>query len=449
MGPASRIRQRAERHFRPETVNFWCHVIEGGFAMLGLQLVGQQTVLPVLITEELGGTSTTFGLVKSMIMAAFLAPLLLAPRLEGGRRRKGLILLLGIGQRLPLLVMSAAVLLLGPSNPRLCLLVIAAMLLLRAVSGQVQLPIWFDLIGETIPDHRLGWLWGYRHFLSAAMRLLAAPVCMIIISAVAFPGNYALLYFISFGAMLVSWLIFALVDDVPEGVPVRRTQPARYYFRDLRKALGADRDYRHFLLSMMIRTAGASAIPFFAIAAVKYHGVPKGTVIGAFIVAGSLGRMIGTSAAPWLADRIGHKRVIQLGNAVTMLASLVAAFAPHGRWFLFLSSMFIWGIGGSARNICAQACSLVLAPRGRRVGYKLLQSISVALVAIVLAPLMGLMMDVTGSVPVLALSVAACLNLASCLPLEHCRVPSAAELAPEEDADEEPDDDADDDADGR
>ena len=93
------------------TANFWYHVIEGALATFGGGLADQQFFQVMVLA--LGGTAATLGGLQSIAAFSVIAPLLLAPRVEAVRRKKHLVLLLGLGQRAPLLLTAGLLALLA------------------------------------------------------------------------------------------------------------------------------------------------------------------------------------------------------------------------------------------------------------------------------------------------------------------------------------------------
>ena len=161
MSPTERIRKRVEQHFKPSTVNFWCHVIEGTFAVVGLQFASDLEVLPLLV-KELGGSNTIVGVIQALITASVAGPLILAPRMEAAIKRKGIVLGLGVFMRVPMLLVGLALISFGLKLPGLCLVLVAGSLLVRKFAGAVLNPMWMDLLAETIPPKQQSRLMGSR-----------------------------------------------------------------------------------------------------------------------------------------------------------------------------------------------------------------------------------------------------------------------------------------------
>jgi len=389
--------------------NFWLHVGEGSLATLSGELVSMGVVLPVL-ADALGASPSTLGLVTSVAGFASLGPLIFASRMEAVRRKKRLVLFIGAWMRLPLLVIVLSLWLFGRSEPGMCLALIALSYLAAMLATNVNAPPWMDLLAETIPECRLGRLMGYRHGVSAAIGLfLAGPLTGTLIAAFAFPGNYIALYLAAFCAGLVSWLIFSLVDEVPEHVQPNGRQRTREYLGGLVRAARRDRGYRNLLVYKAVSQAGYAAMPFFTLAAVRVYGIDEAVAAGSFIAAGAAGRIGGNFAFARLSDRAGHRRVLALGALLLAAAALLAAFAPSG--MSYVGVLFLWGLGMAARSVSDVPFVTALAPRGRRVGYISLMMVVITPMAVAAPLAAGNVMQTFGHTT-LFVGTAVCLVLA-------------------------------------
>ena len=255
-----------------------------------------------------------------------------------------------------------------------------------------------------------------------------------IIKTYAFPGNYAALYFIAFGFLAASWLVFALVDDVPEDVPEREQQGVGDYYGELGGALRDDHDYRNFLITQMFRHAAFTGVAFYAITAREYHGMDAGIVIAGLMICRRTGRMIGPLLGTWISETVGEKRAIQLGHIIAACSAMMAATAPTGKGWVLLAAALVWSIGGTSRHVGSQAVALKLYPRGRRVGYQTLRMVAVAVTGIIVAPIMGLLMDMPESWGIarphtITFGFVAVLNVLGAWPMQYCRVPDEDEIA--------------------
>ena len=404
---------------RYRRANFWYHVAEGAFWSFGESLVSRAEVLPVLAVTMLGVSNAQLGLLNTAVGFAFLAPLLVAHRMEAARRKKRLILLIGLPIRLPKLVTVMALVLLGARHPQMCFLVIALCVLVNSAFVTISIPPWMDLIAETVEPGRVGRMFGYRTSISSVLGAAAGPACALIIARLAFPWDYSALYTISLISLTVSWVLFTRVDEMPDHVKPRERQPARHYFRELMAAIRSDRNYRRFLAYRSLTRVRMAAAPFLATAAVLYHGMGAAIVIGTFIVVRRIGAVVGTLTGPWLAERVTHRRVIQIGGLLTAAAALGAGFAPLGAWWPYVAAIFLGSVGESAEAVSATAFALRIYPRGRRVGYTTMSIVALAPLALVAGPAAGWVMDRWGHA-LLFYGVAVTIVL-SLLPVQLCR----------------------------
>lgn len=427
------LRRVAERYVAPEKANFWSHVIDGGFYGLGEAMVGGAEVFPLLAVTRLGASNTTLGLINSLLALSVLAMAVAAPRMEAVREKKRLLVGVGALARVPHLFVVGALLLLGPRSPGLCLGVIAALLFLKGAAASLQGPPWADLVAETIPPARTGILFGLRAFLSSGLGVFAGFASAAILAHLAFPDSYAVLYGAAFCLVMVSWVAFTQVDEVPEHVTPPGRRPARHYFADLLGALRRDRSYRNLVLYRALRNAGLAAGPFYAVAAAVYHGMDEAAVVGSLIVARRLAGLLGPLAGPLMAHRISHKRVMQMGAVLGCAGGLMAAFAPAGARTLYVAAVFVVALASTLAAPSHMAFTLRIYPRGRRVGYGTLSGLAMVPVALVSATSAGIVMDKMGHAALFALTAAAC--VASMLPLGRCGEPPedapARDSAPE------------------
>jgi len=418
-------RRFLDTRLTPVRANFWCHVVEGAFATFGGELAGAGVVFAVL-AARLGVSPSGFGFLSSLGAFSFLAPLLFAPRVEATRHKKRLVLLLGIGQRLPRLLVAGLLVALAARHPFACLLAIALVNLGGGLATSVLVAPWMDLVAETIPPDRHGRVFGYRHAISSTLGLAAGPAAGVILAVFVFPWNYATLYLASFALMMVSWFLFALVDELPDHAapPPRRRAP--HYFRELFTVLRADPTYHWFLLHNLVNRVGSAAAVFYPLVAVRFLGMKPAFAVGAWIAALSAARILGNLSLAPLADRVGHKRVLNLGAAARAAAAVLAATAPSGMWYIGVA--FLLGLGGAAQTVSGGPFMMRVAPRGRRIGYQTVSMTIMAPVGMAVAVGAGFGLTHAGwSVPFLAGAV---LILASQLALERCRPrPLEAEAA--------------------
>jgi len=416
MGKGTLIRNRLDASLGKHRANFWCHVVEGSFASLGGSLVAGGGFVAALVVA-LGFDPKQLGYLLAVPGVAVLAQILTAPHMEAVRRKRRLVLLLGIGQRVPLLLTGIALLLLGRRTPLFCLLVLAASQLVISLSVNLLFPVWIDLLAETIPIEKTSRVFGFRSAISAALGIAAAGVAGLILKTLGFPTGYALLYLAAFALMTVSWLIFALVNEMPQtDTPVKR-QPAHHYFRDLLVALREDVNYRYYLAFEGLRKMGVVGGAFYGMVAIKYLGMDPALVVVLFMVAQRTAAVAGNATIPFVVERVGIRPVLAAGIGLSAAASLSASLAPSGYWLVPI--VFLSGLAGSTLSAAGTPFVMRLYPSGRRIGYITLTRIVLLPVLILTAPVAGWAIQEFGHPHFYWCSAA--IVLAGILPLMHCK----------------------------
>ncbi len=384
-------------------------------------MVGGTEVFSLLVVKRLGESNTTLGLINGLLSLSVLSMLVAAPRVEAIREKRRLLLGVGVLTRVPHLLVAAALLLLAPRSPGLCVLAIAVLLLFKRAAGSLQGPPWADLVAETIPPARTGFLFGLRTFLSSVLGLVAAFASGAILASLAFPGNYAVLYAVAFCLVMVSWVAFTQVDEVPEDVSPPERRPALRYFLDLVTALRTDRSYRNLLRyrgaaqhrprrRTVLRRGGGRLprherrrrrpLPDRGAAVGRHSGAAGGTAAGAphrpqardadWGRAGLRGRADGGHRAGRRAHALRGRRLRRRAGS-TLVAPSHMAF------------------------------TLRIYPRGRRVGYGTVAGLVLVPVTALAAWRAGHIMDGLGHTALFALAAAA--SLAALLPLGRCSEP--------------------------
>jgi MFS family permease len=348
--------RHVERNFR---WNFSVNLLDISFIMLGLSLVSRETVIPLLVSK-LTTSTVAIGLVPAVYsLGIYLPQLLGASFAEGMPRKKPFVSLVGgVGERLPYLLAGVAVLLLAESAPLAALVALVLMFGLSGASAGFATPAWFDMIAKVIPLRRRGLFTGLGHGLGALMGVAGAVVIAFVLERWTFPQNFALLFVLAFGAMVISWLGLVLNRE-PANPSVRPTVPLASYLRRLPGVLRSDRNFARYIGAMMVVRAGTMAGSFFLVYGVQRFqlggaevGLLTGVLIGCQAIFNPLWGLLG--------DRRGHKLVLIGGALALALAALTVWFAPSWSWLVAafaLLSAFLAADSASMLNIILEFCA--------------------------------------------------------------------------------------------
>ncbi len=317
------------------------NILDLSFITLGSALVSRETVMPLLVSR-LTDSNIAIGAISSVFTLGLLLPqLFVANFSERLVRKKPFVMVLGgLGERLPFLLIGVAVWVFGRSHPGIALAAFFFFLAASAVCNGIATPAWFDMIAKVIRVERRGLFSGLSHSIGAGMAAFSAAGVGLILGRVSFPHNFAILFALSFVAAAISWGGLALNRE-PDSPSIKPRVTHREYFRRLPSLLRSDRNYRRFLVFESLIHIGAMANGFFMVGAVRRFGVDS-TWVGVYT--GSLAATQALMYLVWggIADRFGHKTVLVCGASALVLGNIVGFFAQSP--FLYTVSFIGMGL---------------------------------------------------------------------------------------------------------
>jgi MFS family permease len=310
--------------------NFWLNVFDGVAFVFGISMVSRYTVLPLFVSR-LSSERWLQGLIPALTQVGALLPaLFMAPLTASLPRRKPLILAVTIGERLPFLALGL-VLLLWPDLPAATLLAIFfALYTIYMFSGGFVSIAWQDFIARVIPERRWGTFFGLQFGLGDALGVAGAGVASLILATQPFPQSVGMLALICFGAMILSYIFLAATVEPPQ--PTAPRQPMLAFLRGVGPLLRRDHGFRRYLFCRSAISLGLVGHSFVTAAALERFRLTDAD-IGVFTAVLLAAQAISRIASGALADRWGHKQVLELATAIGLLALLLAVLAPSAAWF--------------------------------------------------------------------------------------------------------------------
>lgn len=339
--------------------NFCVNLVDGVFYTLGLSIVSQATIMPLLVSE-LTPSKVAIGLIPATYNVSYLLPQLLTANFaERLRHKKPFVMLLGsIGERVPYLLMGLAVWWLARPAPTAAAIVFFLLLATTAASNGTATPAWYSMIAKVIPVGRRGLWSGLGRSLGALLGIAGAGLAARVLEGWPYPRNYGLCFTLAFASVTISWVGLSLTRE-PASPTVKAATGQRHYLRQLPAILRRDRNYVRFLIGRSVANLGTMAGGFLMV-----YG--KENVAGALEQVGILTAvLIGSQAVMNLAwgvvgDRAGHK-VVLCGSAVAMALAAAAAWGGGslvGLWIAFaLLGVSLSADSVSRMNIILEFCA--------------------------------------------------------------------------------------------
>lgn len=341
--------QRFERQIEANFLwNFCANLWDIAFITFGLNLVSQTTIMPLLVSE-LTDSRVAIGLIPAIYSLGFLLPqLLMANFSERLRVNKPFVMLLGgLGERVPYLLIGLVVLWLARPAPALTLALFFLLLATTAMSNGMATPAWFSMIAKVIPTHQRGLWSGLAHSLGALLGIAGGAFSGWLLANWLFPQNYGYSFLIAFAFVAISWLGLA-ANREPASPTVKPRTSLGSYLRRLPQVLRRDGNYVRFLIGRSTANLGAMAGGFFMVygkeniqGALEQVGILTAILVGTQAVMNLLWGMLG--------DRKGHKAVL-CGAAIAMALTAGVAWLANSTFWLW-GTFVLLGVAMSADSV--------------------------------------------------------------------------------------------------
>ncbi|MBN1582886.1 MAG: MFS transporter [Anaerolineae bacterium] len=322
--------------------NFWCLVGDFGFFGIGLAFIGSSTVIPSFLTA-LQTPAFVIGLMSTLQSACWLLPQLFAARYLADKEymKPHILWPAGLGRTL-LLVMAVLIWITGAQPAWLIIALMTLVVIGFWVGDGLASVPWFDFLSKVIPATRRGRLTSTGQTLSGIFGFLVgfAVEWMLSDRGLAFPNNYASLFFLAFVMLALSFLSLSFGIE-EKGISSHKVPSWREYIPQLWEVLKHDRTYRRYIITRQIYGLSALASPFYMTYALDRLGLPA-QVAGRYTSIGVMGSILAAMIFGWINERYGSKRVIVIGIAITTLIPIYALLAPS----LFPDPAWLaWGYG--------------------------------------------------------------------------------------------------------
>lgn len=311
--------------------NLTVNVLDGAAFIFGISMVSRYTVLPLVI-EHLSSERWLQGLTHAIFYAGWLIPgLFMAPVVASMARRKPWIMFATLWERLPYLVLGL-VLLTMPDLPHNTLLVILfSLYAVYALGSGLTSTAWQDFIARLIPERLWGTFFGVQSGLGGVLGVGSGLLAGYMFATQPFPQNFGLLSLTCFGFMVLSYIFLGLNVEPPQATaPRERLVP---FLRGIGPLLKRDNAFRIYLLCRSAIAFGFTGHGFLTAAALeRFH--PPATQVGIFTGVLLAAQAIANVLLGILADRWGHKQVLELSTIMGLAALGIALIAPSALWFI-------------------------------------------------------------------------------------------------------------------
>jgi MFS family permease len=379
--PDAEITAEVARNYR---WNFAVNALDGATFWFGASFISSATIIPLFISK-LTPNPLAIGLAAVIAQGAwFLPQLFTANVVERLARKKPVVVNLGFFlERVPmwLLVAAAALALYSPMGALALFFVGYAW---HGLGAGIVATAWQDMIARCFPVERRGLYFGVTMFVGAGTGTLAASISAWLLDAYPFPLNFVYTFLGAAVFINLSWFFLALTREPVQPTTTPR-QSTRHYWADLPRLLRRDVNFRRFLAARLLMALAGMGTGFVTVTAVQRWEVGDSTV-GLYTAVLLIGQTVGNLFFGLLADRLGHKLVLEIGG-LALPAAFAVVWLSNGANWLYLAFALL-GIHSSAIIISGILVVMEFSPAEKRPTYVGLANTAVGVVSSV-APLLG------------------------------------------------------------
>jgi MFS family permease len=328
MATDSEFAREVEHNYRH---NALVNMLDGTFFWFGMSFISTSTILPLYV-NRFTDSKLAIGLLSTLASTGWLIPqIFTANWVQRLPRKKVAVVNLGLfTERLPLLLMVPAAWL-STRAPSVALVFFFLLFAWHTIGGGTVSVGWQDMLAKIIPLDRRGRFLGITNFAGTATGVAGAAIAAWFLDRYEFPYGYMWCFAAAGTLVFISWVFLALTREPAQ---VSRDPPIsqREYLTRLPSVLRSDTNFRRYLLSRILITTSTMASGFVIVYAAQRWCLPDSQA-GRFTASMLIGQAACNLLFGALADRRGHKLVLELSTLFSTLSVGLTFLAPDPAWF--------------------------------------------------------------------------------------------------------------------
>jgi len=346
--------------------NFTMGLIHGILYLGGEAFYNPDTVLPIFLDHFskskmlIGLSSTLIGRLGG-IMSVF-PQLLVANRIENKTHKKPLLKFAITVRALSWGLLAFTTYIFNNTYPNLTILFLFITLILHTFMGGIAAIPFYDIWGKSLPSNLRGRFFGYRQLWGGILAIGSGLIVKNILgnNAIKFPYNFALLFFLAFIFLSISYIALGSVKEPTEKV-YKKQLPFKDFLKKAFLIIKKNSDYKKFIMVEILTGAGGIALPFYILYLKNILGISLGT-IGILLSAQMLGSVLSNVLWAHLSDFVGNKKVIQISTFAGLMVPVVALMTQFKNELLYLLLFATIGFFIAGRTIGKTNYLLDIAP---------------------------------------------------------------------------------------
>jgi MFS family permease len=193
------------------------------------------------------------------------------------------------------------------------------------------------MLAKIFSVERRGRFFGIANFGGTGTGVLGAAVVAWLLEKYAFPHNFM----IAFGAaglfIFISWILLAMTKE-PAVPPASQRLDQKSYLKSLPTIFKTDQNFQRYLISRAVLAFGGMAVGFYTIYTVQTWDVSN-SMVGYFTTSLLIGQAVSNLIFGWMADKFGHKLVLEISALTLVLTAGLALLAPAPGYFYMIFAM--------------------------------------------------------------------------------------------------------------
>lgn len=312
--------------------NFIVNAMDGASYWFGYSFISPTIILPLYISH-FTSNPLVFSLIPFLSTAGFLIPqLFTANFVERAPRKK--IFPVNIGfflERLPIFVLTITAALFAKDRPVLALAMFLGCYIWYTFGAGLIIVGWQDMVAKVIPVENRGRFFGITNFIGNASGILGALAVPFLMERFTFPEGFVVAFIAASVLFFISWFSLSLTREPPLKIAKPHVSQLEY-LRSLPKIVRRDRNFLRYLIFQIIFSVSGLASGFLIVYSSKTWSLSDSQASG-YVIAMQVGQALANLLFGFMADRKGHKLVLELSAAISALSFALSFFAPSPVWF--------------------------------------------------------------------------------------------------------------------
>jgi MFS family permease len=187
------------------------------------------------------------------------------------------------------------------------------------------------MMAKLFPTRSRGRFMGVTYFTGTAMGVVGAAGASWVLETYPFPTNFMISFGLAGLFISLSWVFLSMTKEPPDP-PNTNTSNKSIDWPAITNVFQQDSNFRKYIFSSIIATMGTMAIGFLTVYALNTWQVSNSQV-GLFTTYMLCGQAAGYLVFGWLADRYGHKLVLEISYLLGAVSLVIAIISRSPQMF--------------------------------------------------------------------------------------------------------------------